>query len=59
MFIMVLCFSLGACATSTGAQGEGDLLSWTDLASEITVGFEERAEKPPADIEIDGPLGTP
>jgi hypothetical protein len=60
LFIIVLCSALGACVSSPGARtGDSDLLSFTDLANEITVGFEERRVKPERQAEIEGPLGTP
>jgi hypothetical protein len=38
---------------------EGSLLSFADLANEITVGFEEQSPAEILEAEIEGPLGTP
>ena len=60
IFIIALCFSLGACAGLPGAPaGDSDLLSYADLANEITVGFEARSAAQAREAEIEGPLGTP
>jgi hypothetical protein len=60
IFIIALCASLGACATTSGPQtGDKDLLSFSDLANEITVGFEDRNNTQAREAEIEGPLGTP
>jgi hypothetical protein len=60
IFIIALCASLGACATQAGPQtDDNDLLSFTDLANEITVGFEIRSDIQARETEIEGPLGTP
>ena len=60
IFIMALCTSLGACATGSDARsGDGNLLSFDELANEITVGFEERSNAQVASTSVEGPLGTP
>ena len=60
LFIIALCYLLGACAASPGPQtGDNDLLSFSDLANEITVGFEDRSNTQAREAEIEGPLGTP
>ena len=60
LFIIALCSSLGACAASPGPQaGDNDLLSFSDLANEITVGFKDRSNTQAREAEIEGPLGTP
>jgi hypothetical protein len=57
---MALCALLGACATPVGPQnGDTDLLSFSDLANEITVGFEDRSNTQAREAGIEGPLGTP
>ena len=60
MFIIVLSETLSACASPSGTLAdEGSLLSFADLANEITVGFEERSPPEIREAEIEGPLGTP
>ena len=60
IIIIALCATLGACATTSAPQsGDSDLLSFTDLANEITVGFEDRSNTQARTAEIEGPLGTP
>jgi len=60
IFIIGLCSALGACATPSGTRaGSGDLLSFAELANEITVGFEQRKPAPQREAEIEGPLGSP
>lgn len=60
IFFIVLCFSQAACSTPGTARSEnGTLLSFQDLANEITVAYDdmdrqERGRSPEAN-----PIGTP
>ena len=60
ILIIALCASQTACVSQIPAmQGDGVLLSFNDLASEITVGF-ETADTPDKDsLPDDMPRGTP
>ena len=60
LLIIVLCASQTACVSQAPAiRGDGVLLSFNDLASEITVGF-ETADTPDRDpLPDDMPRGTP
>mgnify|MGYP001814825900 FL=1 len=60
LFIIVLAAFQSGCASQSGYPGRGGtLLSFEDLASEITVGYEVLADEKAPDTDIEGPLGTP
>ena len=60
LFIIALCLLLGACSTQPQAPHDGlTLLSFDDLANEITVAFENIDETQAAMVQPDSPLGTP
>ena len=60
LFIIALCLLLGACSTQPQARHDGRaLLSFDDLANEITVAFENIDETQAAMVQPDSPLGTP
>lgn len=60
IFIIILSAALSGCASPSGMLAdEGSLLSFADLANEITVGFEEQSPAEILEAEIEGPLGTP
>jgi hypothetical protein len=60
IFIMMLAALQSGCASQPGYPDRGGtLLSFEDLASEITVGYEVFADEKAPDTDIEGPLGTP
>ena len=59
LFIIVLATLQSGCASQSGHPVQGTLLSFEDLASEITVGYEELSDGKASDRDIEGPLGTP
>jgi len=57
--IIMLCVFQGACSTpAVVSHGSSSLLSFNDLANEITVAYEDMSTNQPA-ADDDGPLGTP
>ena len=60
IFIIVLSAFQAGCASQSGySSGGGTLLSFEDLASEITVAHEELGDEKAPDTETEGPFGTP
>jgi uncharacterized lipoprotein YajG len=60
LFTIALCLFLGACSTQPQARHDGrTLLSFDDLANEITVGFKDIDETQAAVVHPELPLGTP
>ena len=60
LLIILLCAVQSACSTPSVAQsGENALLSYADLANEITVGYEEMAGRESTVQSVDKPLETP
>jgi len=60
LFIIALYLFLGACSTQPQARHDGrTLLSFDDLANEITVAFEDIDETQAAMVQPESPLGTP
>jgi len=60
LLIIMLCAMQGACASQSGVVSDANvLLSYTDLATEITIGYEDLAgarSRVPSDDE---PVDTP
>ena len=60
LLIILLCALQSACSTQSAAlSGENTLLSYADLANEITVGFEDMIGREPTVQPVDEPLETP
>ena len=58
--IILLCAFTGACSTQAPTVSTNrTLLSFNELATEITVGYEELAASTAREPEADRPLGTP
>lgn len=60
LLIIVLCLLQGACASQPEAvSSAGTLLSYADLATEITVGFEDLADGKPSSQSDAESVDTP
>lgn len=60
LLIITLCAIQGACASQPAAvSNAGTLLSYADLATEITVGFEDLADRKQSGQSDAEPVDTP